>query len=144
MGLEYKKRIKEQYGRKAVVGYDVANLGGSLVAASVSDQILADANSVSHYVVNRPAKLDGLTLQVTPQLVAASGALTVRALIDGTPVGTGTIPAGQAYGDVMFETESSRDVSLASGNVLTLDASKDATPSGVNISVRALLRLLER
>jgi len=143
MGREYTKRVKEQYGRQAVVMNEVVHMGGNLAPASASGTLLSDAFSVAEYRVARPAKLDGITVNVSPQLVAGSGSVAVRALVNGTPVATATVAAGEKHGDTMQETERDLEVRLVASDELTLDVVKGATPSGVDISARVGLRLFE-
>lgn len=142
MGLEYNKRLKEQYGKVAVVGYDVFAVGSGLGLGTVTNAVLPDANGIPVYKLSRPAKLDGVTISLATALAAGSGALSVRALVDGTVVGSGVVAAGADYSDVMFETKSLANVNMAADSVLTLDVSK-TTGDRVTVSARALIRLLE-
>jgi hypothetical protein len=143
MGIENKRRLKEQYGRDAVVAYEQIQLGATIAPAASGPTALADAQGVASYTTRRPAKLDGITLQVSTPLTAGSGTVRVRALVNGLAVGSGTINAGNAFGDVMFESKALSEVRLAAGDVLVLDVTKGATNVARGLTARAALRLYE-
>lgn len=143
MGIEWKRRTKEMNGNAAVVAYSTISLGGTLAPAASGPTALADAQGVASFTTRRPAKLDGLLLDVDTALTAGSGVVSVRALVDGVAKGSGTINAGNAFGDRMFESENLDEVRLAAGETLTLDVTKGATNVVRALSVRASLRLFE-
>jgi hypothetical protein len=145
MGLEYKRRIKEQYGKQAVVAYETLEVGAALGAGAAGPTALADRQGLLSYTTKRPAKLDGVTIQLDSALAAGSGTVRVRALVNGVAVGSGTVPAGLSRGDVMFETEKGVDaeVRLVAEDTLVLDVTKGATAAAHLMTARAALRLFE-
>lgn len=145
MGLEYKKRIKELQGKKAVVAYETLAFGATLAPGAAVAALLADAQGLTAYTTKRPAKLDGITMQLDAALAAGSGDVSVRALVNGLEVGSGLIPAGLSRGDVMFKTKDGIDaeIRMTPEDVLTLDITKGATAAVNQMSVRAALRLFE-
>ena len=143
MGREYKTRIKEQYGKKAVVAYETLELGGTIAPAAAGPATLTDRQAIGSYTTKRNAKLDAITVQLSSALVTGSGTVRVRALVNGVAVGSGTVPAGLSRGDVTFETEKDAAVRLTPEDVLVVDVTKGATPIVQTLTARVALRLFE-
>jgi hypothetical protein len=143
MGKEYKKRLKEQYGRAAVVAYETVELGATILPPASGPTALADRQSIATYRVARPAKLDGVTIQLDAALAAGSGDVSVRVLKNGVAVGSGTVLAGLAHADVMFETELDDEVRLVVDDMIVVDMTKGATAAVHSLTARAALRLFE-
>ncbi len=143
MGKEYKKRIKEQYGRPSVLAYETLEVGGTIAPAATGPVSLSDRQSISTYTATRPLKLEGLTMQVSSALTAGSGDVSVRAVVNGVAVGSGTIDAGDSSADVIFATEADAEINLVLGDTLLLDVSKNPTNVVRTLTVRAGLRLFE-
>lgn len=143
MGREYRARVKEKYGKQAVVAYETLEVGGSLGAGAAAAAALGDRQSITTYTTKRPAKLDAITIQLDAATAAGSGQIWVRALVNGLEVGSGIVPAGLSRGDVTFETEKGEEVRLSIDDTLVLDVTKGATAAAHSITARAALRLYE-
>lgn len=143
MGREYRRRQKEIYGKGAVVGNDVIEVGGDIAPAASVATALSDANNVASFVMKRPAKLDMIAINLQSALTVGSGNVSVRALVNGAEVGSGVVLPGLARADVTFESEKDEEIELSANDILTLDVTKGATDVVRGLTARALLRLLE-
>lgn len=143
MGREYQTRIKEQYGRPAIVGYETLAVGAALAPAASGPSNLTDANGVATYTLERDGKLDVLNLQLGSAAAAASGDVSVRVMLNGVAQGSGTISAGNTSAELTFQTEKDNELALSSGDALLLDVTKGATGIVRNLTARAAIRLFE-
>jgi len=143
MGREFKKRWRETTGRQAVVGYEVVNMGLATEPASALNRTMADAFSVDTYKCTRASKVDALTIQCQPQLVSGSGTVTVRLNVDGVEQASGTVGTGERAAEYTWQTEKLNELRVDADSEITLDVTKGATPSGVDVSARVQLRLFE-
>jgi hypothetical protein len=143
MSLEYKKRLKEQYGRKAVVAYETLTFANTALGTGVlSDATVADAGGITDYRAKQTTKLDGVSCDLTAVL-ASGESLTLNILVAAVSVGTITLVAGERSGVVTFETKNAADVNLSAGQVLQLTVDKSATAGNPGITARANLRVIE-
>ena len=143
MSLESKKRLKEQYGRKAVVPYET--LVYRDVALGVGGAVglpLTDAGGIVDYIVKQNTKLDGVSCDLDAVL-GGGETLTVDVLVDSVTVGTIDLVAGERSGIVTFETSKRADVNLAAGEVLELKVDKSGTAGDPRITARINLRVIE-
>lgn len=141
MGIEHKKRLKEQYGKKAVVGLDCVNMGIADASGTLSSTSLVDPFGVSHYKLYRPGKLDAVTVMTNPALPSAN-TLTVNIIVNEVERGEVVFAVGQSGVDKTFQSELFHDVVLASGDVVKLTATASLN-TNVDISARASIRLYE-
>lgn len=143
MGKEYRTRLKESYGKDAVVAYSTVLMGATALASgALTAASLADAMTNTTYETDRPTKLDGITVNIDGAL-GVGETLSVNALVDAVRVGVASLVEGDTSADVMFTTELEEEVRLIAGQVITLTADKSVTASAIALSARVSLRLLE-
>lgn len=144
MGIEHKRRLKEQYGKSAVVAYETVELGGALAPAASGPTTLTDRQGVGTYTARRKTKVDGIVMQLDAALAAGSGDIRVRALKNSIAASSsGTVNPGNAFGDVMYASEELNELILEPGDTLVVDYTKGATAAVVNMTARVALRLFE-
>ncbi len=143
MSLESKKRLKEQYGRKAVVAYET--LVYRDVALGVGGAVglpLTDAGGIVDCIVKQNTKLDAVSCDLDAVL-GGGETLSVDVLVDSVTVGTIDLVAGERSGIVTFETSKRADVNLVAGEVLELKVDKSGTSGDPRITARINLRVIE-
>jgi hypothetical protein len=121
MSKEYKKRIKEQYGRPAVLGTDVLSTSVASVSGVVGHTALgvAGAAGCSRFVLPRAGYLDYFIVNCSPAVTA--GNLAVSLSKNGVVVASGELTSTNADRiERCFNVENSSQVTVASGDLLTM------------------------
>lgn len=117
MGSEYRQRIKEQYGRPALHGYDVLSVSATGVRAVVPHTALANV-TVSNFTAPRNGFLDYVTVDVQPALTA--GQLDISVSHGGSVVATGSLGTGEQNMVRVYNSELDNQVPLTSGSLTQL------------------------
>lgn len=133
MSREYKKRIKEQYGRPVVLGTDVLNVSAVQISGVAPTVLLAagiNASGVNGFVMPKPGFVDFIVANVSPPL-AANGVLNVALSKNGVVVASGSMNSAQpSRFEAFFSAKYGSEVSMASGDVLQVSYSVPTALSG--------------
>ncbi len=138
MGREYRRRIKNQYGRPALIGQDVVVLSGPIGQAPTGAVALTDSLGAASYVAPTDARLLGVVVQATG--VIALGRVGVEVLLDGALVASGNLGGGTNSTYLKLAIETDEDVPIASGQALTANVAVEQV-LGAGEAVRASLSL---
>ncbi len=142
MGREYRRRIKNQYGRPALIGQDVVELTGSVGQAPGPAAALTDSLGAASYVAPADARLLGVVVQATG--VIGIGRVGVEVLLDGSLVASGNLGGGTNSSYIQLPIETDEDVAIASGQALTANVSvEQGLDAGQAVRASLSLDLLE-
>lgn len=145
MGTEYRRNIKNLYGRPDIVGQDVVDLGASAIQAPVGSTALTDRLGGTQYVLGSDARLEGAHVSVGSGNLTL-GRIGIEVLLAGTVVASGNLyaggPAGGKY--LVLPKESLLDVPVVSGQALTANYSvEQSLDTAQSLRVSLSLVLLE-
>jgi len=143
MGRDYRRNIKNQYGRPAVIGQDVVELTASVGQAPGGAAPLSDSLGAASYVSPSDARLLGVVIQATGTL--GLGRLGVEVLLAGSVVASGNLYAGGPSSKyIKLAIKSNEDVAVGSGQALTANVSvEQSLDTGQAVRASLSLDLLE-
>lgn len=144
MGLEYKRRKKEEYGKPAVVGHDVFGVTVSSVSGVVGHTTLGEDGS-NRMVCPRDGLLDFMVVNVSPAVGA--GSLNVAVHKNGSVVHSGALTsANPNIVEKFWNKEAQNEVAITSGDLLQVhySISSALSPGLQSHSVSARLGLRYR
>jgi hypothetical protein len=144
MGNAYRKNWKHITGKPDITGYETLQLGASSLTAAGAETALPDAFGVATYVTPRPARLEGMNVDVNGTAVT-SGSLTLRLKVNGTTVGTLTVDStNPSGGQIVLAKEKLEDVLLAAGDIVQATRQVTTTLSSAQaVSARVMLANFE-
>ena len=117
MGREYKKRIKEQYGRPTVLGSDVLVGNATALSGTINNQVLGStANGIGTHFLARRAALDFVTFEID---TAEAAGPDVALWSNSTLLASGILDNLQGH-MWTWSQDQGNAVTLASGSTLTM------------------------
>jgi hypothetical protein len=127
MGSEYRKRIKEQYGRPSVAGKDIL-VYEATVASGAAAHTALELNGISQYDILRDANVDYVAAQL--QVPLDGGTLEVAVHSAGTVIASGSfVAAGPKALLLTYNADKGNTVALASGSVVEAATTVAAGPT---------------
>lgn len=141
MGSAYKKNMKNVLGKQDITGTEVVHLGVSDVQTGVAGASgLLDSFGVGTTTLGRNARLDGLTVDVSPAL--SSGELEIDLLVNAVSVGKATVTGASAQ--LILDKENGNEIKLVAGDAITATYQATSTLSDItDVSARIHIALLE-
>jgi len=143
MGREYRRNIKNQYGRPSVIGRDVWELSASVGQAPGGAASMSDRLGSTTYLAGSDVRLLGVMVQATGTI--GIGRIGVEVQLAGSTVASGNLYAGGPMSKyIKLAIETDEDVPVASGAALTANVSvEQGLDAGQAIRASLSLDLLE-